>query len=283
VFGAGVTGVDLVQMLISLGYARRLGTVAIGIAPIVSVQRFNAWGLAPFARLSSDPEHVTNQGYAWAYGGGVRAGLQWDAAPFLRFGVAGATPIYSTKFHSYRGLFADHGGFDAPANITAGVAYDTSAALTLLLDYKHIFYSLVGSVGNATTIPLPFGVRGGPGFAWKDVDVVTVAAEWRITPDFTFRVGYAHNTNPVPSSAVAINILAPGVVTDHIGGGFSFRATPSSSIDFAAIGVPRHSVSGPVPLGFGGGNVELSMAQFEATIGWTYKLDPVPAPVLTRH
>jgi long-chain fatty acid transport protein len=283
VFGGGVTGADVFQMFISAGYARRLGTLSVGVAPVFLVQRFNAWGLSSFSAFSSDPQNLTDQSYAWAYGGGVRAGLQWDATPTLRFGVAGASPTYSTKFRGYSGLLADQGGFDVPANITAGVAYDVNQALTLLFDYKHIFYSSVGSVGNSSSIPLPFGASGGPGFGWKDVDVFRAAAEWRVTPDFTFRVGYSHNTNPVRTEDVAINILAPGIVTDHIAGGFSFRVSPNSTIDFAAIGVPRHTISGPVSTALGGGTVELAMHQFEATIGWTYKFDPVASPVLAKY
>jgi long-chain fatty acid transport protein len=92
VFGTGLTGVDLVQTFISAAYARRFGSVSVGVAPFVVVQRFTAWGLSAFEGLSSDPTNVTNQGYNWGVGIGVRAGAQWTVVPGWRLAVAGATP-----------------------------------------------------------------------------------------------------------------------------------------------------------------------------------------------
>ncbi len=143
-----------------------------------------------------------------------------------------------TNFDKYRGLFANHGEFDIPGNVTVGVAVDVMPMLTLMLDYKHIFYSSIASVGNSSQIPLPFGATNGPGFGWHDVDIIKIGAEWRVSPIWTLRVGYAHNTNPIRSTDVTLNILAPGVVTDHITGGFSYKITPASTIDFAATSFP---------------------------------------------
>lgn len=283
VFGAGVTGVDLTQAFISAGYARRFGNVSVGLAPLLVVQRFNAWGLAPLEGLSSDPFQVTNKGYNWAVGIGLRAGVQWTIVPGWRLGVAGATPAAMSKFQSYQGLFADQGGFDVPANITAGVAWDVWPAITLLFDYKHIFYSGIGSVGNSSRIPLPLGASGGPGFGWHDIDVVAFGGEWRATPGLTLRAGYAHNTGPIRASDIVFNILAPGVVTDHVSAGFSYRLTENSAFDFAAIFAPRHQVSGPVPAAFGGGSVNLSLWEFEATAGWSYRFDSIAVPLVAKY
>ena len=99
-----------------------------------------------------------------------------------------------------------------------------------MVDYKHIFYSKIPSVGNSSAIPLPFGASGGPGFGWHDVDVFKIGAEWRASPAWTLRAGYAHNTNPIKSTDVTLNIIAPGVVTDHITGGFATRSTRTTPL-----------------------------------------------------
>ncbi len=94
--------------------------------------------------------------------------------------------------------------------------------------------------------PALLGLPNGPGFGWHDVDVFKFGAEWRATPTWTWRVGYAHNTNPIKSTDVTFNILAPGVVTDHITGGFAYRVDRATRrVEFAAAYVPSHSVSGP--------------------------------------
>ncbi len=179
-----------------------------------------------------------------AVGIGVRAGAQWNVVPGWRLAVAGVTPAATTDSQSYRGLCANQGSFDAPANITAGVAWDALPTLTLLFDYKHIFYSDIASVGDSSQIvspiPPPLGTSGGPGFGWHDIDVFAVGGEWRAAPGFTLRAGYTHNTNPIRSSDIVFKILAPGVVTDHISAGFTYALTDHSSFDVAAIYAPRH-------------------------------------------
>jgi long-chain fatty acid transport protein len=196
-----------------------------------------------------------------------------------------------TAFDKYSGLFAESGGFDIPGNLTAGVAWDVMPNLTVMVDYKHIFYGSVPSIANTMVTPMPAGGLGlpnGSGFGWHDIDIVKVGAEWRATPVWTFRVGYAHNTSPIKSTDVTFNILAPGVVTDHITGGFAYKANANSTLEFAAAYVPSHSVSGPElnpnPPGgpIAGSNIELEMHQWQFTLGYTYDFNP-PPPATTMQ
>ena len=282
VFCGGRAGVDLMQAFLTVGYARKFGAVSFGVAPVLAIQRFKAEGLSAFGAFgfSSDAAHLTNNGYDWSYGGGVRAGLQWAVAPNFRIGLSGQTKMWMTKFDKYRGLFADQGNFDIPANVTAGIAWDVMPSVTLMLDYKRIFYSGVGAVSNSSLVtPGSLGSSGGPGFGWRDVDAFKFGAEWRATPDWTWRVGYSHNNNPIRSADVTLNILAPGVMTDHFTGGFSRKVSKNSTIEFAAMYAPKHSVSGLEVVGAAptpGSNIELSMHQYQLTLGWTYQFDSAP-------
>lgn len=283
VYCGGASGVDLMQAFLTAGYARRLGVVSIGVAPVFAIQRFKADGLSAFAGSSSDAANLTNNGYNWSYGGGVRAGVQWNVAPNIRLGLSGQTRLWMTKLNKYRGLFAERGGFDIPANFTVGVAWDATPDVTLMFDYKRIFYSTVKSVANPMASPMPAGSLGldnGSGFGWSDVDAFKFAVEWRYSPVWTFRLGYAHNNNPIGTDDVTFGILAPGVITDHFTGGFSYQVTKNSTIEFAAAYMPSHSVSGIELTGAGptaGSNIELSMHQYQFTLGYTYNFDPAPA------
>jgi long-chain fatty acid transport protein len=287
VYCGGNAGVDMMQAFVSVGYAHRFGAFSVGIAPVAAVQRFRGSGLDAFSAfgLSSDPSNLTNNGYSYSYGGGVHGGVEWSVAPNLRLGFSGQSPIWMTKFSKYSGLFADGGNFDIPANLTAGVAWDATPSLTLMADYKHIFYGSVASIANSGAIN-GYGVLGlsdGPGFGWHDIDIVKFGAEWRASPVWTFRVGYAHNTNPIKSTDVTFNILAPGVVTDHITGGFAYKASANSTLEFSAAYAPSHSVSGPERLGppsgaTPGSSIELEMHQYQFTLGYTYNFDTTPAP-----
>jgi len=278
--GGGKTGVDLMQAFLAFGYAHRFGNMSFGISPVMAIQRFKAFGLGAFAGFSSDAGNFTDRGYDFSYGGGVRAGVQWSLAPNFRVGVSGQTPMWMTKFDKYAGLFADGGDFDIPGNVTAGIAWDAMPNLTLMADYKHIFYGSVASIANSSTAPCLYGSSCGPGFGWHDIDIIKLGVEWRATPVWTLRAGYAHNANPIKSSDVTINILAPGVVTDHFTGGFAYKMSPNSTLEFAAAYVPSHSVSGPEVTPGGptpGSNIDISMHQYQFTLGYTYQFDTAPA------
>jgi long-chain fatty acid transport protein len=280
VFCAGDAGVDLIQAFISAGYARRFGAFSVGVAPVAAIQRIKVDGLGAFAASSSDAANLTDRGYDWSYGGGVRGGLQWNVTNNVRLGFSAQSKMWMTKFSKYSGLFAEQGSFDIPANLTAGIAIDVMPNFTWMVDYKRIFYSQIASIGDSSAITGAgvLGTSNGPGFGWSDVSVIKIGAEWRYSPTWTFRTGYSHNTNPISSSDVTLNIIAPGVVTDHITAGFSYKMTKNTTFDFAAAYVPRSSVSGSVPATSGGGTVELEMNQYQFTAGLTYQFDTAPAP-----
>jgi len=289
VFCGGNSGVDMMQAFISAGYARRMGALTVGVAPVIAIQRFKMEGVSAFGAVSSDRNNLTNNGYNWSYGGGVRGGVEVSLAPNFRLGLSGQTRTWMTKLDKYKGLFAEQGGFDIPANFTVGLAWDATPAVTLMFDYKRIFYSTIASVAHSGTIPagaagVPFyfGANQGAGFGWRDVDVFKVGVEWRASPTWTLRAGYAHNTNPIRSTDVTLNYLAPGVTTDHFTGGFSYKMAPKWTFDFAGAFVPRHRVSGPeaLPGDFGGitagSNITLAMNQYQFTGGLTYTFDTAP-------
>lgn len=277
IFGFGSLGVDLQQALISVAVAKTIAPgVSIGIAPILARQQIKLKGLGAFAGASSDPDSVTNNGHDVSWGVGVRGGIEWAVAPNIRLGVAGNSPIWSQEFDKYRGLFAEQGSFDIPASVQAGIAIDLTPNLTVLADYRHIWFGSVASIANPSTNLLlgqPLGSDNGPGFGWDDVDVVKLGLEWRTSPDLTLRAGYSYATNPISPRDVQFNILAPAVVQHHITAGFEYKLDQAWSVEFAGLYAPQESVTGGELPGFGNPahSVEISMYQFEATFGVKYK------------
>lgn len=279
VFCGGKSGVDLTQLLISLAMAKSFGNVSVGLAPTVAAQLFAAKGLGTFGNfgVSSSPANLTNNTHEVVFGAGLRGGIEWAVTPSMRVGVAGSTKIYSQKFDDYRGLFAEQGDFDIPANLQAGIAVDLSPAFTVMADYKRIWYSDVESMSNASNTILlgrRLGASNGPGFGWADMDIFKLGLEMRATPDLTLRAGYSYNTQQIKSRDVMLNLLAPGVVQHHITGGFMYRMSPNMDLEFAAMYAPRTHVSGnELNFGFGTPALDISMAQYEATIGIKYRFD----------
>lgn len=291
VFCAGASGVNLMQMIMSVAMAKQIAPgISVGVAPMFALQGFQARGIEAFGAASLDPANLAGSRNDWSIGGGVRAGIEISPMSNVRIGVSGTTPIWMQKHEDYRGLFANQGEFNIPPSIQAGIAVDVSPQLTFMLDWRYIWFSWGDSVGNPSTNillcgPGPAAVNclggsNGPGFGWDDINVIKVGMEYRANEKLTLRAGYAWNENPVNSRDVMFNILAPAVTQHHITGGFEYSLGNGYSLEMAGMFAPKGSVSGTELPGFGNPahNIELEMWQFDITAGFKYKWD-APAPL----
>jgi long-chain fatty acid transport protein len=273
VFCGGPLGITLDQGIYSIAFAKTIAPgISVGIAPIVARQTAKVDGAGFFAFGSSDPANFSDRGTDESWGAGARGGIEWKAAPWLRFGVVGNTVIQMQNFDRYRGLLAEQGGFDIPATLQAGVAIDLRPGLTMMLDYKRIWFSSIASVGNPTTnfFTAQFGADNGAGFGVKDVDVIKFGLEWRQSQRLTLRAGYSYNTAPIGSRDADLNIMTLGVVQHHITGGLKYQLTSNIDLELAAMYAPHASISG-VELGAPLRQVEIEMSQFEFTAGLVYR------------
>jgi long-chain fatty acid transport protein len=284
--GGPNTGVTLDQAIVSPGYAHRFGSVSVGIAPMFALQMFEGFGLGALSGFSGAPNNVSERGMDYSVGMGVRMGVEWRATELLRFALTGATPIWSTGFSRYRGLFADNGQLNLPGQIGAGVAYDFLPTLTGMIDYKRFFFGGQASIANsaASLGLIPLGDNGAAGFGWRDVNILAVGAEWRYTPNLRLRAGLNFCNSPITSGNVTLNILAPAVITQQYTAGFGYDIDAHSTVEFSALVAPRVHVSGPERTIAGaatpGSNITLSAEEFEATLSYTYKFGVEPPKVV---
>ncbi len=265
--GFGPAGVNLRQIFITPTLAARLGEGhSIGVSPILMLQSFSMTGIQPFTQfpgLSAAPTKMTNQGDDWSTGAGLRVGYLGQLGPAVKFGAFYQTKVWAKPFESYAGLFANGGDFDVPASWGGGISVKATDKLTLGADYKRIEYSGVASVGNPLAFDLPFGADGGPGFGWQDIDVVKFGAVYQANDKLTLRVGYGRSDNPVPGSQAFLNLLAPGVVTDHFTAGATVKLNSKLELSGYVMHAPRNDVRGigAIPADFGGGDVNIHLAE----------------------
>jgi long-chain fatty acid transport protein len=250
---------------------------------LLGFQQFKAYGLQafdnpgpPFPDFTSAPGSVTNRGYAHSNGVGIRLGYLGRLSDSLTVGAAFAPKMNMSRFDEYKGLFADNGDFDIPSHYTIGLAFTPTPAVTVALDYQRINYSGVGSVGNASSVGLPLGFPGGPGFGWKDINVVKLGVQWRANSAWTLRAGYNRGDNPVHAEDVTFNILAPGVMKQHYTAGFSWAMSASDEVSGSLMLAPRQSVTGSslfnAVMGPGaGGNETVRMRQTAIGLAWSHK------------
>jgi len=278
---SGDTGVDLTQLFVAPTLAWRLTPAhSVGVSLVLAMQRFSAYGLQPFTGMSSDPARVTNRGEDSSTGWGVRIGWTGRISDTVTLGATYQTKTKMDKFKDYAGLFADGGDFDIPANYGVGIAVKATPKLTIAADVQQIDYSGINAVGNPMAILMsgvPLGAANGPGFGWRDMTVFKLGASYAVDERLTVRAGLSMGRQPIPSSEVMFNILAPGVIENHVTLGATWQLGAGKEVSVAYMHAFRNSVSGGLPpgmppAGFGGGTADLRMDQnsLGVAFGWQF-------------
>jgi long-chain fatty acid transport protein len=277
VFGGSTpTGVNLSQMFVAPNVSFKVATShAIGASVIVGYQWFEAKGLQAFTGFSSAPASVTNNDSAHSYGAGFRLGYLGQIAPSLTVGVSYQSRVKMTNLDKYAGLFAQQGDFDIPSNWVAGIGYKPSPGMDIAFDVQRVNYSEVKSIGNPMLPNLQtarLGDENGAGFGWRDMTIVKVGVQFKAAARTIVRAGYSYGQQPIPESEVMFNILAPGVIQQHLTAGLTQAVSPRGALHLAVTRALPHDVTGPNPLEAPNRQqITLSMSQWDLEVGYTVR------------
>jgi long-chain fatty acid transport protein len=281
--GVGAMGINLEQLIIAPTWAMKLNdTNSVGVALNLAYQRFSATGLQPFDTLtngnSTSPGSVTNNGTDTSTGWGFRLGWTGEVTPTVTLGATYQSKTKMGKLEKYKGLFAEQGGFDIPENYGVGVAFKASPETTLAFDIQHTSYSDVRSVGNPLVLPTQLGSDNGAGFGWQNINAYKLGISHAYDSKFTVRAGYNHCDQPIPGSQTFFNVLAPGIVQDHLTLGGTWTLADKSEISVAYIHAFSKTVNGsssgygpgsiPDPLGGGNANITMHEDSIGISYGW---------------
>jgi long-chain fatty acid transport protein len=282
--GTGKTGVNLMQLIVAPTVAYKLNeTSSIGVSPLLVYQSFKADGLGGFAGFSASPSSLSNNGSDTSTGVGVRFGYFGKLSNELAIGASYSPKVKMSKLDKYKGLFAGSGSFDIPENYALGLAFQVAPTVKLAVDYERINYSKVPAIGNPSANIMGcmggdpnqcLGGSNGPGFGWTDVNVAKLGVEWAYSSNVTLRAGYNSTTNPVKSSDVTFNILAPGVVTKHYTLGSTYKLSKDSELTWAYMYAPTNSVSGTYLMNamqpLGTQTIRMSQQSLGVQYGWKF-------------
>jgi long-chain fatty acid transport protein len=279
-------GVDYAQLFTNFTYARKFadGRASWGVSALINYSRIEMKGLAAFAPFSLDPARLTDQGHDSAFGFGAKIGIQGDIANGVTLAASYQSKI-KNEFDDYAGLFPNGGELDIPPVLQAGVAADVGPG-KLTFDVQYIFYEDSDGIGNTSLIlptqcvpsrpftPNPVasgdGCLGGKlGFGWEDMTVFKAGYTWKAGNGWTWRVGGSIGDNPVKEEEVTLNIIAPGVIEDHITFGFSKALSGKKEFSLAFMYAPENCVAGP-DLFTPGKQVELCMDQYQLNAGFSF-------------
>jgi len=264
--GSGKLGMNLEQLTIAPTFAMKVNKDhSFGASLLVVRQTFKAEGLSSFYGFTSTAgqgipyaagNNLTERGNDTTWGYGLKIGWLGKISDAVSLGASYTSKAKMGKFDKYKDLFAGQGYFDIPESVTLGIAVKATRDWTIAADYQRIDYSGIKSISNPSTnignsvagTGFTIGSLGCDscrGFGWSSVNVFKLGAEYKYSPYLTLRAGYNHTDNPIQSRDVTFNMIAPGVVKDHVTLGFTYDLSKDSALTMAYMHAFRNSVSGP--------------------------------------
>jgi long-chain fatty acid transport protein len=290
---AGEAGVDLSQAFLSLNYSAKLGdNFAWGIGPVFGVQMFEARGVQTFQAVTKtlattgDITQVTSlsdNGHDISTGFGFAAGLWWGITDRVSLGLGYQSKMSMSEFDDYSDLFAEDGGFDIPSSIKGGLSFLATDSVRVNFDVELTAYSDVDSVGNpmanlfgcsllplgGTSVEPCLGGAQGAGFGWEDMTTYKLGFEWASDENNIWRFGYSYGEQPIQAADVLFNVLAPGVMEQHITFGWTRNRANGHQFSMSFMYAPEKTVSGPSAFD-PAQTIDLSMSQFELEFSYRF-------------
>ncbi|MFT5320996.1 MAG: long-chain fatty acid transport protein [Pseudohongiellaceae bacterium] len=293
-YGAGKAGVNLMQAFTDITYSKRNGDLAWGVALVLAGQAFEGDGFASFTPYTETfaasggtamPTSLSNNSLDYAYGAGFKLGFIWDASDTINLALSYQSQIEMSEFDDYSDLFAQSGGFDIPASVRAGISFSLSPTSSRHYAVEHPQFNEIDSVGNplanlfscptagagGTDLSSCLGGAKGAGFGWDDMTTHKIGYQWQPSgmEDWTMRVGFSHGKQPIRDEQVLFNMMAPGVIENHITAGFTHIMDSGKEYSFSVMYAPEKKISGPNPFD-PTQQIELKMHQFEIEFGYSW-------------
>lgn len=207
IFGHGRQGLDnFIAILVPTLAWKFNRQHSFGISFPISFSRTKVKGFQNIAFASVSPDHVSNKGYDWAYGLGIRLGWLWHITPCLNFGLFYSPKLLTAShFHKYRGNIPVRGKLEVPPVVRAGLAYKFWRS-HFVIELEYNFYELARTLSNSPFSTALAGSKSGPSLGWKNSLVLKLGADYQVSDAIVVRGGYY--TYRFPPTVRGSNTLA---------------------------------------------------------------------------
>ena len=294
-YGAGNAGVSLNQAFLDVTWAKKVNDkLSLGISAVLVAQMFKAKGIGSFAGFTETfaasggmvmPDSLSNNGNDFSFGAGFKVGLHSPISDSFSLGLSYQSKIWMNEFDDYADLFTNQGDFDIPADLKFGVTYHANQKWDFNFDFEYIWFSDVDSVGNVIQdifacptagqggmdLSRCLGGDNGAGFGWDNMAVYKVGAKYKAGEDWTWRFGYSYGKQPIPSSQMTFNILAPATIESHITAGFTLEKVKGRQFNMSFLYAPNKKVKGPQNFDPSQGvSFEMYQWEVEASYSWRF-------------
>jgi long-chain fatty acid transport protein len=270
------TGMNLEQLFIAPTFAYKINkNHAVGVSLNLAYQRFRLDGLGGFAFASMNPTNFSDRGVDTSTGWGIKIGYTGNLTDAVTVGATYQSRTWMSKFGRYKGLFANQGEFDIPENYGIGIAVKATPKLTVAADIQQINFGKIESVGNSVTNMLagfPLGSDNGPGFGWRNMTIFKLGVSYAWSEKLTLRAGVSTTRQPIPKDETLFNMIAPGIVENHLTLGATWAVSPSSELTVAYMHAFNKKVKGSGSFVLAPGVAEANLKMHQDSLGIAYGL-----------
>lgn len=231
---SNITRSNLEQLFIAPTIAKKLNdqhTVALSLN--VVYQTIDIGGLGWFAAYTNGNGDPGNKGKDSSTGIGLKLGWTGQLTKDFSLGAFYQPKTHMKKFDKYKYLFAEQGKFDIPASYGIGLAFNATPSTMLLFDVVQIEYSKIKALANKNNHNAGntyLGADDGKGFGWTDMTVYKLGVRHQLDDKTILRAGWNYGKQPIPSTELDFNILAPAVVEHHLTMGLTRKLDSGAEI-----------------------------------------------------
>lgn len=219
--GFGNLTSNYVMLQTGLSYAYKLSkSVSIGVSP-----NFNIATLElkpnPTANPTMAGYPTTNNAMATGFGGQI--GIFYQNEEGFKLGASYKTEQQFSNFE-FENTYLDNSRsensfkMNFPAVYSLGVGYSNSK-FDLAFDLRQVEYSKTEGFEE-----YGWSATGGvKGFGWKDMQVLSLGAQYKGIKKLPIRVGYTYNTNPIKPELAFFSASATAVIQNACQFGFGYE------------------------------------------------------------
>lgn len=261
---SGEARMGLETLQLRPGLRREIGASEWSVHAVLSYQRFASRGLGQRDWTLTGERSIGAARWVGAsasgaasigleqWAGGSALAVEWRA-PLI--GAAAVDAMVQTRtnmepFRAYRGVYADPGDFDLPANAKFGLSmpWVLGVEQSLRLGVDRRMYSDVEAF-TSRALPQRFlsllGDAGSPEFRWRDLTVYSL--EWTARPDrhSAVTLRYSSRQQPEPTSELLRAALATEFTDRNFGFEYARDLGEGRSLRFGATYAPYPYFLGP--------------------------------------
>ncbi|MEO7916632.1 MAG: hypothetical protein ABIR16_03230 [Dokdonella sp.] len=211
-------------------------STVVGVSAVLAYQRFASLGMG-LADFTVSQRPTTWASRESSFGTGVRLDSFQQITPRLALTAGYQTRVDMDAFNTYRGVYADAGDFDIPAQTSFGASYALTPNFSTDLGIDRLNYSDIKPF-TSNGLPLRFlallGDGLSPNFAWQDLTVYSAGWSWRNSVLGELRFRYTTRQQPLPTSALLAQALQDDISRYSLSMGWSRAAGKKSRISLLA-------------------------------------------------